>query len=159
MDRSLIERLHLELRDGVVDDSSSISGIVVIENTVLRNHLSDETTLSDDLKLDGSGVDVRSVETTGAEEADCHTSAGTNECREGLAVCGDEVTAFACGLLARVAEVEDELLVIWEEGEAVDGCVCKEELCCEREPGVGGGGCCCGGCASGCVRRAPGEGR
>jgi hypothetical protein len=74
-------------------------------------------------------VDVRRVEAAGSDEAESHADAGTDECREVLAVGFDGVAAFAGGdgARGRVQEVVDEVGVA-EEGDAVYGCGSQLEL-------------------------------
>jgi hypothetical protein len=73
VDASLVERLHLELVDGVGDDSAAIGSVVVPKYSVLGKHLSHHSSLSNDLQFDTAGVDVRSVESAGPEKPDCHS--------------------------------------------------------------------------------------
>lgn len=134
MNRALIERCHLICGHCVGDDSSAIRGSVVIEDPVLGEHLSDQAARGDDLELSAARMNVRCVEAARAQESDCHSTAGSDECWEGLAVRGDEIStlatlAFECW----VAEVEDELAVFWQECKAVGCCVGKKELLCEGE--------------------------
>lgn len=143
VDGALVEGGHLELRHGVGDDAAARGGadFGVVEDAVLGEHLNDQAARGDDLQLGGARVHVRSVEAAGPEEANCHAGAGADESREGLAVRSDEVTALsALAFESWVAEVEDELGVFGEQGEAVCCCVGEEELLSE-----GGAGCCRGG--------------
>ncbi len=64
--RALVEGSHLESVDCVGDNSSSIGGQVVVEDTVLWEHLSDQAAGGDDLELSPAGVNVRCVEATRA---------------------------------------------------------------------------------------------
>lgn len=139
VDGALVEGRHLELRDGVGDDATAGRGahLGVVEHAVLGEHLDDQAAGGDDLQLGGARVHVWGVEAAGPEEADGHAGAGADERGEGLAVRGDEVAALAAlAFEGRVAEVEDELRVFREQGEAVGGGVGEEELL-----GEGGAGC------------------
>lgn len=72
---------------------------------------------------------MRGIEAAGAEEANGHARAGAHEAGEGLAVCGDKITAIATfAFLGGVSEGEDKLGVSREEGKAVGGGVGEEEL-------------------------------
>lgn len=64
-----------------------------------------------------------------------HTRAGSDQSREGLAVGSHQFTTLArVGLWC--VEVKDELLVVRQKGEAVDGRVRKEELSCKAQARV-----------------------
>lgn len=155
---ALIEWLHLEGIDRIGDNSPSISGNIVVKDAVLREHLSDQPTTGNNLELSPAGVDMRCVETTGAQEADCHAAAGTNESGECLAVRGNEIsTLSSLAFESWVAEIEDELAVLWEEGESIHRGIGKEKLLCKTES-RSGGGCCGGGLGSGCAGAGAGAG-
>ena len=91
----LIERLHLEGIDGVIDKSSAIGSVVVIEYAILRKHLCHKPSLCNDLKLHRTRMNVRSVEPARPEKSNGHASASPHERRERLAVCCDEIATFA----------------------------------------------------------------
>jgi hypothetical protein len=136
VDTSLIEGLHLEFRDSVIDDPASVGRVVVVEDAILGEHFGDETTLSDDLEFNGTGVYVWSVEAAWPKKANCHTGSGAYKRGERLAVCGDEISTFASlAFQCRIAEVEDEIGIGGEEGEAVNCSISEEELGCEGETG------------------------
>ena len=102
-----------------------------IQDAVLGQHLRHQAALGDDLELDGARVHVWGVEAAGVQEADGHADAGADEGGEGLAVGRDEVAALAAlAFETWVGEVEDEVGVGGEQGEAVDGGVGEEELLC-----------------------------
>lgn len=129
MDGALVERLHLEFLKRVGDDATAVGGFAVFEDTVFGKHLGDDLAVCDDLELDGAGVNVWCVEAARPEETDGHTSAGADERGESLAVGSDEVATFSAFTLeGGVVEGEDELLVIWQEVEAVCCGVGEEKL-------------------------------
>jgi len=130
VDGSLVERCHLELVDGVLDDSSArlcVAGSV--EDAVLWDHLDLKGTLSDDLEFGGTRMNVRSVEAASFEEANCHARSSANKCWECLAVCGNEITALSTlAFLGWITECELELIVLGEETEAVSSSIGDEKL-------------------------------
>jgi hypothetical protein len=158
VDGALIEWLHLEGIDRIGDNSPSISSNIVVKDAVLREHLGDQPTRSDNLELSAARVDMRCVETTGAQETDCHAAAGTNESGECLAVRGNEIsTLSSLAFESWVAEIEDKLAVLWQEGESIHRGIGKEKLLCKTES-RSGGGCCGGGLGNGCAGAGAGAG-
>lgn len=139
VDGALVEGGHHVGAELGADDAAGLA--VGREDAVLGRHLGDETALGDDLELDGSGVDVEGVHAAGLDPSDSlqessallledlgvsggtyHAGSGADEGGECLAVGSDELTTLSgVGLL--LVEVEDELLVIGEELEAVGGAV------------------------------------
>lgn len=132
MHAALVEGRHLVRGHRVRDQPPP----PVLQHAVLRHHLDDEPPGRDDLQLRRARVQVRRVEAAGVEEADGHAGAGADERGERLAVRGEEVAAFA-GEAARLVEVEQEILVLGEDREAVARGVGEGEL---RGEAKGGGG-------------------
>lgn len=72
------------------------------------------------------GIHMDSITADGEEgdltlhTTDGHAGPGSNKGREGLAVGGNKLATLA-GTSLRLVEVEDELLVIWEQGKAISG--------------------------------------
>ena len=83
---------------------------------------------SNDLELGGAEMNVRSVEATWAEETESHTGAGTDKGRESLSIGSQNITTLACIAAGELAEVEDEVLVLVQDCEAVCGGVGDGEL-------------------------------
>lgn len=75
---------------------------------------------------------MRGVEATSVEEADGHARTSRDKGREGLAVCSEDVTAFA-GSAAGLVEVKEKVSIVREESEAIRGSVGDSELGGDRE--------------------------
>ena len=128
MHTALVERSHLELVDFVANGAALAVGV----DAVLGEHLDDDFAVDDDLELGGARVNVRSVEATGIEEADGHAGPGAYKSWEGLAVGGDHLTTLSTRPDV-VDELEEELIIVGEEVEAVDSGVGDGELGSEGE--------------------------
>ena len=129
MDASLVEGGHLESLDSVGDDATGAVGVV---DAVLGHHLGNNTALDNDLELGAAGMDVERVHAAGVETTNRHAGSGTHEGWEGLAVGRDDLTPCTWASLGLV-EVEDEVLVVGEEGEAVYSSVGDEQLLGQAE--------------------------
>jgi hypothetical protein len=134
MDTALRENSHFQRTDRGTYDTSLA---VLVDDTILGHHLSDQVAVDDDLELGGAGVDVHGVHATRADAADSHAGAGADERGKSLAVGGDELAALARVLLRHV-EVEYELLVIRQERVSVNGGVGEEELLRQAQRWSGG---------------------
>lgn len=125
MNRAKIERGHLIFLDHVGYDPAARGGIAwAVEDVVLWRHFDVQAALSDDLKLNSTRVNVRSVEATGSKETDRHARAASHKGRETLAVGCNEVSAISSlTLQCWVAEVEFEIFVFWDESISINCCV------------------------------------
>ena len=128
VDGALVEWLHLELVDGVLDNTATAGGIAgLVEDAILGNHLGLEDALGDDLELGGAGVDVGSVEAATFQKPDCHARSSADESGECLTVGGDEVSSLPSLVLqCWIVEGESELLIFWQKGESVGGSIREE---------------------------------
>ena len=118
--------------DGALRENGHLIRVESVGDTVgavLEGEFCDQAALDDDVDLGAAGMGVRGVETTGADEAECHADAGADEGWEDFTVCADSVAALAAcdGALWWVVEIVDEVGVIGDEIDAVfrRGCKCE----------------------------------
>lgn len=72
------------------------------------------------MELGRAGVDVEGVHAAGLDAANGHARSSANEGRESNTVGSDEFAALARVAL-RLVEIEDEVFVLGEETEVLDG--------------------------------------
>jgi hypothetical protein len=71
------------------------------------------------------------IKATRPKEANSHSRTSSNKCGKRLAVCSKQVTTLPTLALRLSAEVEDELVVIWEKSKSIDCSICEEKLLSE----------------------------
>lgn len=130
VDGALVEGSH---HVGAKLGADNAAGAILVVDTVLRNHLGNETAGGDDLELGRAGMDVEGVHSAGINAAEGHARAGANKSRESLAVGSDDLAALS-GVWLLGIEVEDELVIL-EKREAVDGSISELKLSCQAELG------------------------
>jgi hypothetical protein len=129
VDGADVERGH-HIRAEFGADHTAIA--LSIEDAILGDHFGDQAAGCDDLELGRAGMNVESVHTACINPAQSHTSTSSNESRECLAVGSNEL-ATETRVLLLLVEVENEILIIGEESEAIGSSVSQTELSSQAE--------------------------
>lgn len=120
MERAEGEGGHLQRDQGVADGARA----------VFLHELRAHTAFDEDVEFRATWMRVGGVEATRAKESDRHRRISANERRKGHAVganCGAAQASRSARVGGRVKEIEDEVTVLRDHGDAVDGFGSEEE--------------------------------